>query len=83
MGTDTAVAVAVKGVGVAAVPAVPFASDEIHELGFLSLLHSSLTLALRDRSGVTGGTCAEVDLRAGLNGGDAVPGGAKNVLASI
>jgi hypothetical protein len=24
---------------------------------------------------VTGGTCAEVDLRQGLNGGDAVPGG--------
>jgi hypothetical protein len=50
VGADTAVAIAVKGAGITAGAAVPFASDEIHELGFFSLLHSSLTLALRCRS---------------------------------
>jgi hypothetical protein len=39
VGTDTTVAIAVKGGGVAAVSAIPFASDQIDELGFLSLLH--------------------------------------------
>src|SRR5690606_37565066 len=51
VGTDAAVAVAIEGGSVAAGAAIPFAGDQIDELGFLSLLHSSLTLALRFRSG--------------------------------
>ena len=39
MAAHAAVAIAIEGCGIAAGPAVPFASDEIHELGFLSLLH--------------------------------------------
>jgi hypothetical protein len=53
VGADAAIAIAVQRGGVAAGPAVPFARDQIDELGFLSLLHSSLSLALRCRSGVT------------------------------
>ena len=53
VGADAAVAVTVQGGGVAAGPTVAFASDEIHELGILSLLHTSLSLVLRCRSGVT------------------------------
>ncbi len=37
--THSAVTVAVQGGGIAAVPAIPFTGDEIHELGFLGLLH--------------------------------------------
>jgi len=47
VGTDTTVAIAIEGSGIAAGPAVPFASNEIHELGFLGLLHGSLSLVLR------------------------------------
>jgi hypothetical protein len=47
VGAHAAVAIAIEGSGIAAGPAVPFASDEIHELGFLGLLHGSLSLALR------------------------------------
>jgi hypothetical protein len=43
VGADAAVPITVEGGRIAAGPAVPFASDEIHELGFLSLLHVSLT----------------------------------------
>jgi hypothetical protein len=39
VGTDAAVAIAIERGGVTAGSAIPFASDEIHELGFLSLLH--------------------------------------------
>ena len=48
VGTDTAVAIAVKGGGVAAVSAIPFARDEIDEGRFLGLLHVSLSLLGRD-----------------------------------
>ena len=46
VGTDTAVAIAVKGGGVAAVSAIFFARDQIDELGFLSLLHVPSLLPL-------------------------------------
>jgi len=78
MGADAAVAVTVERGGVAAAAAIPFASDEIHELGFLSLLHKSLSLALRCRSGVT---CRDVGagcVGARRMGGCAGPWGAKN-----
>jgi hypothetical protein len=83
VGADAAVAVTVEGGGIAAGPAVTFASDEIHELGFFSLLHSSLTLALRGRSNGTGRNLRRSGSRLGWNGSGAVPGLAKNVLASI
>ena len=44
VGADAAVAVAIEGGGVAAVPAVPLTGDEIDERCFLSLLHTSLTM---------------------------------------
>jgi hypothetical protein len=47
VGTDAAVAVTVEGGGVAAVSAVPFAGDQIDELGFLSLLHNPSLLPFR------------------------------------
>src|SRR4029079_15113645 len=43
---DAAVAVTVQGSGVAAGSAVPFAGDQIDELGFLSLLHVPSLLRL-------------------------------------
>ena len=49
VGTDAAVAITVEGGGITAAAAVAFTSDEIHELGFFSLLHVSLT---PDPSGV-------------------------------
>jgi hypothetical protein len=46
VGADATVAVTVEGGGVAAGSAVPFASNQIHELGFLSLLHDPSLLRL-------------------------------------
>jgi hypothetical protein len=46
VGADTTVAVTVEGGGVAAGSAVPFASNQIDELGFLSLLHDPSLLPL-------------------------------------
>lgn len=51
VGADTAVAVAIEGRGIAAVPTVPLTGDEIDERCFLGLLHTSLTL---DRLGDSG-----------------------------
>ncbi len=53
VGADSTVAITVEGGGVAAGSAIPFARDQIHELGFLSLLHGSLSLALRVSVGRT------------------------------
>ena len=44
VGADTAVAVTVECSGVAAIPTVPLAGDEIDERRFLGLLHVSLSL---------------------------------------
>jgi hypothetical protein len=50
VGAYAAVAVTVKGGGVAAVAAVTFASDQVHELCFLSLLHGPSLLVLRGQA---------------------------------
>jgi len=54
MGADAAITVAIERGGIAAVAAVTFASDEIHELGFLSLLHSPSLLIFRLSGGCDG-----------------------------
>jgi len=43
VGTNSAVAVAIKGGGIAAVPAITLAGDQIDEGCFLGLLHGSLS----------------------------------------
>jgi hypothetical protein len=58
VGTHAAVAITVEGGGVAAGPAVPFACDQIDELGFLSLLHNPSLLRLPLSDDVTVGTRA-------------------------
>jgi hypothetical protein len=50
VGTDAAVAITVEGGGVTAGAAVPFTGNQVHELGFLSLLHK-LPLSCPSRVG--------------------------------
>ena len=77
VGADAAVAITVERSGVAAVPTVPLAGDQVNETRFLGLLHKSLS---QHTMGTAGGATGAVGWRGGPDAWEVLPSIGANAL---